>query len=74
MVVLDVFSILYPIKWLISRIQINTFRRTSKDKAVLIALHDTHNPSGRAMPLGSAQSPNRNEHQKYFLGGKGGRW
>ena len=30
----------------------------------------SHNPSGRAVALGSTQSLNRNEYQEYFLGVK----
>jgi hypothetical protein len=32
-----------------------------------------HNPSGHTMALGVDSASNRNEHQEYFLGSKGGR-
>jgi len=40
----------------------------------VIGIFPGHNPSGRAMALGSTLASNRNEYQEYFLEGKGGRY
>ena len=61
----------------VSKKQMNSFNLTSLytvSRFPMVSL-DTihwHNPSGRTMP-GVDSVSNKNEYQKYFLGGKGGR-
>jgi hypothetical protein len=40
----------------------------------VIGIFRWHNPFGRTMALGVDSASKRNEYQKYFLGGKRGRW
>jgi len=35
---------------------------------LLFVLHNTHNPSGRTVAVGSPQPLNTNDYQKYLLG------